>query len=143
MLDAAILERKCRDSGLDFRRHTDFHYSVRGRYEVNVYPSTGRLHLKGGNTSGRFSSVDQIIDLAHGEEALKVRENAKRRPLTSKKEQLWRHSHICGICKDPIESIHDATVDHIVPLARGGSNRFDNFQLAHENCNSEKGCNLK
>lgn len=143
MLNIQNLEKKCRDAGLNLVHHTDFHLSVRGRYEVNVYPSTGRLHLKGGNSSGKFSSIDQIIDLAQGEEALKVRENAKRRPLTSKKELLWRHSHICGICKDPIESIHDATVDHILPLAHGGSNRFDNFQLAHEQCNSEKGCKLK
>jgi 5-methylcytosine-specific restriction endonuclease McrA len=31
------------------------------------------------------------------------------------------------------------TVDHIIPLARGGSHTWDNVQLAHHLCNSLKG----
>lgn len=142
MIDAVALESKCRATGVKFQRHTEFHLVVRGRYEVNVYPSTGRAHLKGGQRSGPVRNVEQILELARGDSAVEVGEFAKRRQMTSSKRLLWRHSHICGLCKEPIDSFEEATVDHIIPRARGGSNRFDNLQLAHENCNSEKGCRL-
>jgi 5-methylcytosine-specific restriction endonuclease McrA len=34
------------------------------------------------------------------------------------------------------------TIDHIVPLAVGGSDRLDNLQPAHRMCNVEKGDDL-
>ena len=143
MLDSALLEKKCKAAGLEFRRHTDFHLSVRGRFLVNIYPTTGRAHLKGGQRSGCVQSVEQVIELAQGDAAVNVGDLAKRRQMTSSKRQLWRHSHICGLCKEPIDSFEEATVDHIIPRARGGSNRFDNLQLAHEQCNQGKGCDLR
>jgi 5-methylcytosine-specific restriction endonuclease McrA len=33
---------------------------------------------------------------------------------------------------------HEVTKDHIVPRGKGGSNRWDNIQLAHGSCNNFK-----
>ena len=33
----------------------------------------------------------------------------------------------------------DATIDHIVPLSKGGSDDITNMQIAHSACNREKG----
>lgn len=46
---------------------------------------------------------------------------------------------ICGICGLPIEDMKDCTVDHIVPLAKGGRTTIENCQLAHFDCNQRKG----
>ena|SRR6185369_14798444 len=46
---------------------------------------------------------------------------------------------VCGICLEPILHIETATVDHIIPLAVGGSNYRSNVQLAHPKCNRKKG----
>jgi 5-methylcytosine-specific restriction endonuclease McrA len=43
---------------------------------------------------------------------------------------------LCFICGKKIES--SSTVDHIFPLAWGGSDREDNLMLAHGPCNSAK-----
>ena len=48
---------------------------------------------------------------------------------------------ICGICKSPITSIDEITVDHIHPKSLGGKNARNNFQPAHTKCNNEKGNN--
>ena len=51
---------------------------------------------------------------------------------------------ICGICEGPVDNAlrypHPlcASVDHIVPLANGGSNEVSNLQLAHKRCNEAK-----
>ncbi|WP_432679701.1 HNH endonuclease [Rhodococcus pyridinivorans] len=50
----------------------------------------------------------------------------------------------CGICGDLIDDslewphLMSKTVDHIVPIARGGAHSLANCQLAHLTCNSRK-----
>jgi 5-methylcytosine-specific restriction endonuclease McrA len=45
---------------------------------------------------------------------------------------------ICGICSQPVD-FASFTVDHIVPISRGGPHKRTNLQLAHRACNSSKG----
>lgn len=45
----------------------------------------------------------------------------------------------CGICGQPV-SLETFTIDHIVPISRGGPHLFQNMQIAHHACNSLKGC---
>lgn len=33
---------------------------------------------------------------------------------------------------------HCATIDHIIPLSKGGTHTYNNVQLAHYICNSKK-----
>lgn len=50
----------------------------------------------------------------------------------------------CGICKAPIDLLLNhphldcATIDHIIPFARGGTHAPENLQLAHLRCNVRK-----
>jgi predicted nucleic acid-binding Zn ribbon protein len=48
---------------------------------------------------------------------------------------------ICGLRVDPDLSCphpHSASLDHIIPLSKGGTHTWDNVQLAHLLCNSRK-----
>jgi hypothetical protein len=47
----------------------------------------------------------------------------------------------CAICGDPM-TFDDATLDHIVPLSKGGPHTLSNLQIAHRVCNSVKGARL-
>lgn len=44
----------------------------------------------------------------------------------------------CGICGKVIDK-DDVTIDHIIPLCKGGNHVLENVQLAHRICNSRKG----
>lgn len=57
----------------------------------------------------------------------------------AKLELLWRDGRRCAICGRKIKDLDDLTVDHIVPLAEGGVNAIENYQLAHKSCNEKKG----
>lgn len=63
------------------------------------------------------------------------------------KKLMERDKGICQICQKPVDptDIVDGharrmypTVDHIIPLSKGGSHAWDNVQLAHLYCNSGK-----
>lgn len=45
----------------------------------------------------------------------------------------------CGICGQVINDLGPTHVDHIIPRAKGGSDRLTNLQLAHARCNMAKG----
>jgi 5-methylcytosine-specific restriction endonuclease McrA len=55
---------------------------------------------------------------------------------------------VCGICNEPIDRAVRfpddmcATLDHIVPLSRGGEHVWANVQPAHKVCNEKKAAEL-
>lgn len=60
---------------------------------------------------------------------------------------ISKYSGICQLCGMPVDSTDRKgnsigriypTIDHIVPLSKGGSHTWDNVQLAHMACNSSK-----
>lgn len=58
---------------------------------------------------------------------------------------LQRDNFMCGICGEKIYPRHkwphplSPSIDHIVPLSRGGLHSFDNVQASHKTCNLRKG----
>lgn len=55
------------------------------------------------------------------------------------KMHLLRQTNACGICGKSIINLKEATIDHIIPLSKGGHSGLSNLQLAHEKCNLLKG----
>ena len=47
------------------------------------------------------------------------------------------HTIPCWICGKNLDRSL-ATVDHVIPKSKGGSNSFSNFRIACKNCNQEK-----
>lgn len=72
--------------------------------------------------------------------------NAERRRLAHNEpydpEDIARRDHricyLCGLWVHP----DDQTMDHLVPLVRGGTDTPWNVRLAHRSCNSAKGGRL-
>src|SRR5690625_3088238 len=63
-------------------------------------------------------------------------------------EIFERDNWICGICNEPVDPAlkhphrMSATLDHIMPLSRGGAHSRDNAQCAHWICNMQKGAKV-
>jgi 5-methylcytosine-specific restriction endonuclease McrA len=56
-----------------------------------------------------------------------------------------RDEDTCRICGEPVDFTRQpphpsaATIDHVIPLSRGGEHSYGNTQLAHLRCNTTKG----
>lgn len=66
------------------------------------------------------------------------------------REVFFKNLGICQICKKLVDPyIHKrkspfiGTIDHIIPLSKGGKDHTSNLQLAHQRCNRDKGNFLK
>ena len=58
------------------------------------------------------------------------------------KAKLMRRARMCHWCNTPLD-MANATIDHVVPLARGGTNQRDNLVLACRPCNSSRACTVQ
>ena len=56
-----------------------------------------------------------------------------------RKQLINKNGAICSLCDKPIETMKDCTIDHIVPISKGGLTAIENCQLAHRSCNLSKG----
>lgn len=68
-----------------------------------------------------------------------------RRTYESNRKKVLMSQDVCGICGEPVDKSlpfadpMSATVDHIIPIAKGGHpSDIENLQLAHRKCNRQK-----
>jgi len=91
--------------------------------------------------------VSMVQHLASGTGFMDEKERTAHYNKEKKKAQLMRKSsfwqakvqkegkcYYCGVSL----SLKDATLDHILPLARGGTTKKGNVAVACKSCNSEK-----
>lgn len=90
----------------------------------------------------RIANAQRVLEKNHRRRARLL--NAFVAPVDP--AAIWeRDGGICQLCSAPIDPLLEwpdrmsRTLDHVVPLARGGTHEPANVQLAHAVCNSRKG----
>jgi len=63
------------------------------------------------------------------------KEKAWRIPTVNRREVLRRDKHTCQYCG----SNRNLTLDHVIPVSKGGQDTWDNIVTACETCNNRKG----
>ena len=66
-----------------------------------------------------------------------VAETNRRKAI--KRQLVNKNGAICAICGEPIKNARDMSLDHIIPISKGGQTTMENCQLAHKWCNVRKG----
>jgi 5-methylcytosine-specific restriction endonuclease McrA len=83
------------------------------------------------NTPRTEIHIPEIIVLTEYDEM------PKRYIMFNKQNLLLRDDYSCGYCGIEV-SDSNATIDHIIPQAKGGKNSWENCIIACKQCNSEK-----
>lgn len=71
----------------------------------------------------------------------KVRRPGRTKTAVLRKALLKRHGSLCHWCRRPMAR-GDISTEHLVPLALGGDNSWENLRLAHVRCNMRRGATM-
>lgn len=93
----------------------------------------------------RFLATEKGKELSRSLRSLRRAKNRGAVVESFKKKEIFeRDNWKCGLCGKPVNKRlkhpdpGSASLDHIIPLSRGGSHTRDNVQLAHLRCNCSK-----
>ena len=132
-------------AGVEFIKKGANHYQFKGPLLVNYYPKS---KSKSAYIAGTKKALQQVTP----EQAVAMCFKAptcqgvtdKRNPKASRKQRkamLAKGINQCRWCKTPL-TIDTSTVEHIIPLARGGLDNANNRTLACYDCNQDRGGNM-
>lgn len=94
-------------------------HNKRKRMEVTGLPDDNRHRTRARRHGGEYQPVDRVA-------------------------VFDRDGWICGLCGEPVDKwlewpdAMSVSLDHVVPLSRGGDHSYANVQCAHLGCNQRK-----
>ncbi|MCK5640643.1 MAG: HNH endonuclease [Gammaproteobacteria bacterium] len=135
------LKSLANQKGVGFTDMGGGHIQLRGSLLVNYYPdSKKKTAYVAGTKKPKFGvTLEHAIDMCflapESQGVIDKRSNNARR----KRQRLIKKGvNKCRWCKKPL-TIDDSTLEHVIPLARGGLDNANNWDLACEKCNSKRG----
>lgn len=138
----SIKERMAREAGARGTEVKDCgngHFQIMGRVMVNYYPMSKRksAYISGTTKAVLGVEIKQAFELSQRlPEGLPV---AKRKSSYRKiKSKMLKKSVKCHWCGGILNAA-TATIDHVVPLSRGGLDHHNNRVLCCYNCNQKRG----
>jgi 5-methylcytosine-specific restriction enzyme A len=126
------------------------HFQIKGKLLVNYYPfAKKRTAYIAATTNGiRDATIAQAVSMAFEAPSL-AKPHQKDERSNSARYRRWRlrrwkagfrHCHWCQVAMNRIpKDPRQMTVDHKIPLARGGLDNPNNWVEACLKCNSERG----
>ncbi len=147
------------DRGLKVKTLGPFNNHIQitgGPLLVNYYPDAKKRSAYVAGTTQRKNNVtpEEAVEMALKPPVLRPNQrkdsrwlsgktNAKRRIASSLRD---RYGDNCHWCKEPMVFSGDgplrATIEHVIPLDRGGLDNENNMRLAHKKCNNQRGNNM-
>lgn len=141
------LQRLAEKAGATLVKKANDHYQIQGGLLVNYYPKSKKrtVYIAGTTIGKHHVTPEEAVAMA-----FKAPSNPKivkkRVRQTHKRRSLFKKIKNCHWCKVlltlDIDQENSATVEHIIPLSRGGLNNKNNLTLACFTCNHDRGNNM-
>lgn len=136
------IQRLAEQHGVEVKIKPNGHVQVRGSIVVNWYPlskNNRRTMYVAGTTKGvEYATPMQVIEAAIGKALPKIPTVARKKDYSRVKRWLWHRHPFCHWCGGAL-TIEQGTVDHVIPLSKGGLNARNNYVLACQPCNNGRG----
>jgi hypothetical protein len=138
-----ILRSMAKIHGLTLIERSNGHVQITGGHLlVNYYPESKRRTAYVGATKAGIHHVspEKAIAMALTPPPLQKEKVVRRRREFYRKHlnRMFAKDRHCYWCHEEIAR-PDASVDHRIPLKRGGLDNASNFVLAHKTCNHARG----
>ena len=118
------------------------HYQIKGKLLVNYYPASRKrsAYVAGTTTKTTGVTPEQAVDMAFIAPDLPIK-NTRQSNYGARKLIMLKKSDRCHWCGKKL-TINTATLEHIIPLSRGGLDNANNWALACKKCNNERGSDM-
>jgi hypothetical protein len=136
----SILEDSCNFLGLKLEKKTGTVWQIYGKYKVRYTPHKDEVFVHG--TTKSVTITDPWLVACYAYE-LPDLPKVKRKTNKHWKDKVKRYfmkkqGNTCVLC-GKLLTYDTATIDHKIPISKGGNNQYENFQLTHFECNLKKG----
>ena len=116
--------------------------NVRYRATEKGKTANRRAAAKSGSVRQRrwyYSHLDEVRFRArHGMSEARARKKGAHIVEFVDARKVWeRDNGVCYLCGLPVELLK-MSIDHVVPLSRGGEHSYSNCRLSHATCNRKK-----
>lgn len=141
----AELREKCAARGVELVERPGGHCQIKGAaYTVNYYPmSRRRTCYIAGTTKGlQWVTPGQAVAIATGDNVStkKLPKGKRAQNQRGRRMRVWnRGVRTCYWCGLPFKDFEETTLEHRIPLSRGGLDNANNHELAHKACNGSHG----
>lgn len=132
--------------------HGNGHWQVRSRLIVNYYPFSKRgatIFVNGQSNAVIHGSMEDAIKAALlPPGVVRIEERLSTGRSRTERRRLWAKDQYCYWCRVRLaltpsaSGLPLATLDHFIPLGRGGTNRRENLVLACNPCNHRRGSDM-
>lgn len=131
--------------GVEYIEKPNGHIQLKGPLLVNYYPDSKSksAYVAGTKKSVKHVWPKQALDMCFEAPELQAARPEKRSAGSRKKRAAMLKKGItnCRWCNAPL-TLDNSTIEHIVPLGRGGLDNANNRTLACKKCNEERGCDM-
>jgi len=137
---------------VQFHGPTGGHVQIRGPLLVNWYPESKKRSAYVAGTTRRINNVtlEQAIDMTSTAPKIATADRKAKRQYSKNNRQRAvrrlraRDGDRCKWCKEVMifggpDGPMRATIEHVIPLNRGGLDNPNNMALAHKKCNHDRG----
>lgn len=138
------IETLCRKNGVEFKNCGKGHLQLKGHFLVNYYPESKKrsAYVAGTTKAVNYVTPKQAVEMCMKPPVANGK-NDKRSGNSRRKRMalLKRGVKKCRWCECPL-TLDTSTIEHIIPLQRGGLDNANNRTLACVKCNQERGSDM-
>jgi hypothetical protein len=140
----AQFSKLAKSHGCEARDCGGGHWQVRGIVTVNWWPESKRRSIFVCGTSEAVASggPEAVIDIAkNGPPMYRLESRMNQTAARRERKRMLKKDPHCHWCGCPLDA-QTATLEHVIPLVRGGTNRRENLVIACSPCNGARGSNV-
>lgn len=140
------IETLAKERNVEYRNLGNGHIQLTGVVLVNYYPSSRKrsAYISGSSHGIPHCSIEKAVELAANPDgALRhvgiggyIRRRHRATAQRARRRLYRKHKH-CHWCRTPL-SFWQATINHIIPLSKGGLDQDNNRVIACEPCNHDR-----
>lgn len=137
------LQEICAERGVEYRDCGNGHIQLKGPLLVNYYPESKFMtaYVAGTKKSVKRVHPDQAVDMCFEAPVCQGVKDSRSKNTRRQRMALHRKINKCHWCGIPL-TIDTSTLEHKIPLGRGGLDNANNRTLACEPCNRERGSDM-